>query len=453
MDDHRRDSSYSKGGERAHNRLKLALQRSLQMRFPYTVKKALYSFWHKYTIRTQINNIAKLLLLVIIIWIFGSALTILSQRISKPEIHNDITDYLQYFWVVIIELISGYDVGEISLSLASRIIAVLMLILGLVLVGLFTGTLISMFVKVYERMEYLPEKPSNLQFRHPVLLCGLNSKIDAIIRYLRNADAMRDREIVIIDEDAGRYQIRDKKLYRDVWCVPENPTFRDVLKRSMGTDECHAIIMAKELKGPFKAIHADAKTVETALAIEALDDRVHTIVEILDPKNKIHLGRTRINEWVCIGEYGVRLISQCALQPGIADVFMKLLGGDGAEKNGVTAGDSIHLSGFFLPEIFRNTEYRKAANTIRARSDLDITPIGFARYLSDEEKQVLGMTLRNTNYFMVMNPRSAMRVAADSDDHISGLTHLHRDTLLGQHDKIIYISDNEVDLDKHFPPK
>lgn len=419
------------------------------MRFPYDLKKALYSFWHKYTIKTQLNNISKLLLLVIIIWIIGSALTILSQRISMPEIHSGINDYLQYFWVVIIELISGYDVGEISLSLASRIIAVVMLILGLVLVGLFTGTLISMFVKVYERMEYLPEMPGGLQFKQPVLICGLNNKIDAIIRYLRHADAMRNREIIIVDVGAGRYQIKDKKLYRDVWCVPEDPTIRDVLKRSVGTDECHAIIMAGKLKGPHGATHADARTIETALAIEALDDRVHTIVEILDPKNKIHLGRTRINEWICIGEYGVRLISQCALQPGIADVFMKLLGEDGAGGNNALNGDSIHLSGFSLPDVFIGITYRKAAEMIRSHKDLDVTPIGFAKYLSDTEKQTRGLTLRNTNYYMVMNPRSVERGEAHSDVNAESFTDFHRDTILSTRDKLIYISGEDVDFNRH----
>ena len=134
----------------------------------YTLKKAILTFWHKYTIKTQLNNIAKLLLLVIVIWIIGSLLTIISQRLSQPEIHHGISDYLQYFWVVIIELISGYDIGDISLSVPSKIIAVVMLISGLIVVGLFTGTLISMFVKVYERLEYLPEKPVNLRFKQPV---------------------------------------------------------------------------------------------------------------------------------------------------------------------------------------------------------------------------------------------------------------------------------------------
>ena len=261
---------------------------------------------------------------------------------------------------------------------------------------------------------------------------------------------MQNREIVIVDKDAARYRIKDKNLYRNIWCVPEDPTFRDVLRNAIGTEDTHAIIMAKTTEGVPSPNHVDARSIETALAIEALDVHVYTIVEVLEPNNTVYLGRTMINEWICIKEYGVRLISQCALQPGVADVIMKLLGEEVENDNGPSESDSIRLSGSILPDVFIKAPYRKATDLIRRNSDINVTPIGFAKYVSDEEKRESGLTLRNTNYFFVLNPKTKDSDGMQSEKNQSSYPFLHRDTLLEQYDRLIYIANAEVDFDKHF---
>lgn len=58
-----------------------------------------------------------------------------------------------------------------------------MLIVGLVVVGLLTGQIISMFVHVLQKSEYFPEKLHNFRFWKPgiICICSCNPRVHNII--------------------------------------------------------------------------------------------------------------------------------------------------------------------------------------------------------------------------------------------------------------------------------
>ena len=162
----------------------------------YKFKKYWSSFWQRYNLRSQFRNIKKLFLFLFVVWLLGSLLTILSQTIFYPEDHKTIESIFQYFWIVIIMLVSGFDIQGEQLHLVSRIVSVIMLFMGIIVVGLFTGQIISVFLHVLKTSEYVPEKPPAFRFKNPLIICGINDKLFNIVRYLRSSPFSQNREII-----------------------------------------------------------------------------------------------------------------------------------------------------------------------------------------------------------------------------------------------------------------
>ncbi|RMH75353.1 MAG: hypothetical protein D6681_22310 [Calditrichaeota bacterium] len=416
------------------------------IRVSYILLKKWSGFLQKYNLRTQLRNVRKLFVFLFVVWLWGSLLTILSQWLFAREFHSGPTDYLKYLWIVIIELVSGFDIPEsIPLHTVSLIISIGMLIMGLVVVGLFTGQIISMFVHVLQRADFFPEKPEKFQFDRPILICGVNSKLNNIIRLLRKSELSRGREIVIIDPTAHQLKKLDDPDCRDIWYVRGDPANRSVLQKALGRHDNRVIILSPDSPG---STNTSSIPINTALAIEAFDERVHTVVEIPEARNVAHFRQTLMNDWVSLTEFSARLIAQTALQPGMAEVFSRLLG-DMEEKHCAR----IQFSALPLASYLVGKSYREIATIIRTDLlHLHITPIGFAKYIDPQEKKRLGLTLRNTNYFIQVNPINGKEGAADSgmirreDGHIF----FTRETILERQDMLIYLGDKQIDFNQFY---
>ncbi|MBN1997492.1 NAD-binding protein [candidate division KSB1 bacterium] len=402
----------------------------------YQIRKKWYAFWQKYKIKTQLKNIRKLLAFVVAVWLAGSLLTIVSQWLFARQYQEFLQDYLKYLWVVIIELVSGFDIPEsIHLHPVSQIISIFMLLMGIVVVGLFTGQIITIFVHVLQRADYIPEKPLSFQFEKPIVICGINNKLVPIIRTLSKNKKAAEREIVIVDPNADQIKLADVGYCKDVWFVKGESSQRSVLQKSIGKQDCRVILLRGD-----DGEKASRSTITTALAIEAFDESVYTVLEIHNELNKVHFKRTKINDWICINEYGTKLIAQAALHPGTANLFYALLG-DQETDNG---RQNVHFSASELPAGLQGKTYHEIRKTLLT-AKLDITPLGFAKYIDAQEKKRLGITLRNSSYFIQMNPVHPNSKTVTQFKK-NGILYFSRDTVLAKMDKLIYLADDQVNF-------
>jgi len=83
-------------------------------------------------------------------------------------------------------------------------------------------------------------------------------------------------------------------------------------------------------------------------------------------------------------------------------------------------------------------------------ADLDITLIGFVKYLKDEFKKEHNLTLRNSNHFIQINP---IKRPDDSENHAdffhkSGKIFFFKDTKLTANDMLVYLSQNQINFNK-----
>ena len=116
--------------------------------YKYILYRRMNRVIQRYQLRKRLKEISNLFIVLVIVWFVGGTLTILSQWAFSAEIHNSIYDYLQYYWIVFIEVTSGFDVGEEVkiLNNTSTAITVVMLIAGMVIGGLVSGEIIAIIL-------------------------------------------------------------------------------------------------------------------------------------------------------------------------------------------------------------------------------------------------------------------------------------------------------------------
>ncbi|OQX88558.1 hypothetical protein B6D60_01980 [candidate division KSB1 bacterium 4484_87] len=411
----------------------------------YSLRKSWAGMVQKYRMKKQLARVRKLFLFLFSVWLIGSMLTILAQYFFAREAHQSVREYMQYFWVVIIELVSGFDIpNTTTLHITSQIISVIMLVMGIVVVGLFTGQIISIFVHVLQRGEFVSEKPDTFQFKNPIIVCGISPKLPNIVRNLRKSGLSKDREIVIVGDDADQVKKEEEEAFEDVWYVKGEPSQRAILLNAIGRQDTRVIILERRYDEPEFSSQC---AINTAMAVEAIDEKIHTVVEVTHNRDAGHFQRTHINDMINISDFGMKLIAQAALRPGMARVFSQLLGGNDDEKSTV----QIYFTPLPLQKIFVGKSYAEIIPMICSEFRCaNITLLGFAKFISDEQKEKLKLNLRNTNYFIQINPvrRKSTEEAGKNYTMREGKLYFFKETILDENDQLIYLADAPVDFAK-----
>jgi hypothetical protein len=443
------------------------------MGLKYQLKKRWFGFWQKYKLEVHLRIAARLFLIFLVVWLIGSILTVLSQWAFIHNLEGGTPfqfKYIKYFWTVVIELVSGFDVQE-DLHVVSKIISVIILITGVVIFAVFTGQIVSMFVHVLQRANHLPEKPDNFKFKHPIIICGMNEKLYKIIEELKGSSLSRDREIIIVDNEADKITIEDKKKFTDVWYTKGDQADREILEKVLGEEESAAIILSREPVCNNDTRHSDSKAIETALAIEGYSEKIHTVVELNNEIYIPHLEHTKINEWISIFEYGIKLVSQSALQNGMTNVYLYLLGG--AYKDEKT--NQVYFSQSGIPDKMVGMTYEQVRDRILSNPNIDITLIGFAKYVDKQNNKRFKLGLTNTSFIKQLNPGSRRCIICGSetfavdelgrvlkkcptcfrkekykDRYASNRLFFPKDTIIKKKDQLIYLSDKEIDFNRLF---
>jgi hypothetical protein len=444
-----------------------------KMNLKYKIKKTWSGFRQRYKLKTHLKITSKLFLVFVIVWLMASALIIVSQWSFTDNFDGTLFQkkYLKYFWAVAIELVSGFDIDPkgFNLNELSQILSVIVLITGIAIFAIFTGQIVSMFIHVVQKMNHIPEKPENFTFKRPIIICGINSKLDKIIEELRKNCLSEDREIVVVDTQSDTLMIKDKEMYENVWYVKGNHADRDILKKVIGQEETSAIILASESDD--KSRYSDSRAIQTAMAIEGYREKVHTVLELLDERNVTHLKHTKINEWISIFEYGIKLTAQAALQHGMGSVYLYLLGGETKTQK----TNQIYFTQNELPKPLEGLTYKEIRDRILSTPGIDITLIGFAKHVRPESIEKLQLELGNYCYIKQLNP--VWRICEICGTHIDETDELGRiqrkcpgcyekekdqtkqvknpwfypiDTILTGQDKLIYLAERPVDCHNIF---
>ena len=129
----------------------------------------------------------------------------------------------------------------------------------------------------------------------------------------------KERHIVLVDGDLQ--ELPPELLRRNIHFVRGNPTRDETLQRASIDTASHAVILSREPGNPA----SDNLNISIALAIEARNRKVDTVVECIDPAAEELLRKTGCDRIVCTSRFGANFLSQELLNPGVQGVIDDLL--------------------------------------------------------------------------------------------------------------------------------
>ncbi len=274
----------------------------------------------------RLAHLARLLLFLVCIWFAAAVCIWQSERRvahvpgqAAPRFHT-LSDCL---WCSTVYLVSGLEDFEPQTPLA-KTAAVVVMVVGVGVLGLVGASLVATCVERTRRAAFVRRKPGCVLREHTVI-CGWNSKGDAIIREL-HADQWQTRmPVVIVAPDALDIEIQDRSAYRGVWAVAGDPVSDDALHDANVATARSAVILTAEADTPAAQAAAEAKTVLVSLALEALQPQLHACVEITSGRTAERLARGAHRELIDVRNVAGKLIAHAGQRHFLTGFFEHLL--------------------------------------------------------------------------------------------------------------------------------
>jgi len=276
--------------------------------------------------RIRYENVPRVFLTTFLIIIFGAIGMFYFERAANDGIAG-IFDAI--WWSLVTITTVGY--GDISpITIGGRLIAVIVMLMGIGFLGLFTATIASIFVEQKLKAE---KGLKAVKLTDHLIICGWNHRAEDIVKEIRAHPAGRMAEIVLI-ADIESKPLDDENLY-----FVKGEVTEDNLKRANLTEAKNIIILADERLDPRSR---DAKTILNTLTVESLHPDVYTCVEIENSDNVAHCRRAKANEIIVSGEFSSKLLARATVNHGISKFIDELLSSQyGEELHKINVSDSM----------------------------------------------------------------------------------------------------------------
>ena len=277
-------------------------QRGILLRF--------LSVWNRFQVGGVIGG-------VVVIWLVGAVVLHLVER-GHNEAFGTIGDSLWNVWILIFS-------GEVEnpKSLAGRIAAMVLLVAGVGLAGLFTASVASLLVERYLRRRDV----SHFEMDDHLVLCNWAPRALDWIREVHSKIITDPRPIVIIHDNPDEIDLPDKQdepAFNDVYIVKGDPTNEIILHRAKVAHAYSVVILSDSREGK----HADGKSILTCIAIRQIcrgEHEPNIVVECHNPNNRFHLLKAGASEIVSSDSLGIRLLARSALFHGMTQFYQELL--------------------------------------------------------------------------------------------------------------------------------
>ncbi|QTL99809.1 potassium transporter [Iocasia frigidifontis] len=255
--------------------------------------------------KTQIDPklLFRMLLLGIIIFLI---IAFIVYNIEPQDQFNSLADAI--WWVVVTATTVGYG-DFFPVSVGGRLLAVVLMVLGIGLFGGITATITDLFIKIEKRREL---GQLTADYKGHIIICGWCEKTSEIIRQILNED-IENKQIVLI-ADLERDPFPDNNL---VHFIRGEIDDKEILEKANIQWARTAIILNED--------NNDATTVLSALTINSLNSTLYSIAEISKEENRIHLQNAGVDEIVVNNDISSRLMVRTAFYHGTSIVFNELL--------------------------------------------------------------------------------------------------------------------------------
>lgn len=266
--------------------------------------------------------------LLIMTVVFGTGAMMFFERppddqidLSLPPEADGRLDFGEAFWFSIYSLFAGEPIPESPHTLGGRIVAVIIMFMGLTIFAMFTGT-VSAFMVERLRTE---GRPAMLDDVHDhIVICGWSSKAEIVIQEFQAAHPHDNVAIVVIAQFPDGPPALEGIVQKRVRFLQEDFTRVAALEQA-GIHRAKTCIILADLSGGRGEQDADARTILAALTVEKLSPDVYTCAELHHRSYGTHLEMGRVNDYVVAGEHSAFLLAQAAMNRGLMDVLSELL--------------------------------------------------------------------------------------------------------------------------------
>ena len=260
-----------------------------------------YFFW--LTWRRIVNRPILSLLLMLLVIYFGATLVIMAyEKVS--------------FITATMEIFPAFfgEVGMIeSPFLAVQISIMVGILASVTLLVIVIAKISSVFVEFVRRGGSMTKR---VNFSGHIIICGWNFQGEQIVDELLSAE-VEQRGIVILTDSEERPVKNERAAF-----VQGDPTQDENLIRA-GVEKADSVIVLTDFtKG---ANEADAEALMVVLAVESINRKVHTCVQLMNSANRMHLERAHADEIICLDQMGGGLVVASALNHGVSRIVAELL--------------------------------------------------------------------------------------------------------------------------------
>ncbi|MFQ5651394.1 MAG: NAD-binding protein [bacterium] len=234
------------------------------------------------------------------------------------------------------------------------------------------------------------------RIRDHIVICNWSAQAEFVLQELRSSVLKERRPVIIVSATPDDIPRNLAPYFDLVFVVPGDPMDEQVLRRTNVREANTAIVLADSREGSY----ADMKSILIALAIEAIEPRVYTVVELLQTRNRAYFEHTHVDEIVCSAELMEKLLSQSVITHGASLIFQHLL---------TATEDTNELYKIPVPPAFLRRTYRELEARILNDDTLEVILLGL---VTKDTKERSGQKLRNHEGHeieveqLTLNPRS-----------------------------------------------
>ncbi len=259
-----------------------------------------------------------------------------------------------FWWAIVTVGTVGYG-DKYPVSVAGRLVGLVLIFSGVGLMSLLTATIASVFV---ERKIKEDKGLDTVKVKDHIIICGWNQHTEEVLQGLTNSGALENISVVLINElsidEMGTIKTKYNKY--ELKFLRGDYVHEDVLLRANIKKARFALIMA-DLSGSHSRDRIDERTALAALTIKSIAPQIKIIAELLDEANKPHLRRTNVDEIIVRGEHLGSLLASAIISPGLPRVLSSI----------ISLGEKDKLWRTDIPKSYAGKTFKELSSYFRER--------------------------------------------------------------------------------------
>ncbi|MGI9256692.1 MAG: ion channel, partial [Salinispira sp.] len=266
------------------------------------------------------EHLHTLLMAFFTVVVIGGGIVFLIERDADTGVFRSPLDAL--WWGIVTLTTVGYgDYAPVSLT--ARVISVTVMLSGVVITSILSGTIASIYV---DRKIREGKGLSDITLKNHTIICGWNRYGRGLIESLLCQFVHDVFQIVIISEMTPE-DFDDLKIAfpnTEIKFIRGDIASEAILMRANIYAAKNCIIIPDESGGK-SFLSADDKTILSALAVKGINADIHLTAQIIHDQNAAHLERAQVDEVVYGDEIIRHILSSSTVTHGIPMILQELL--------------------------------------------------------------------------------------------------------------------------------